>query len=734
MKTQRLLAVMTLPALLTITVPVIAHAQSSTETTVQSGSEGASVTQLQNDLNALGYTVGQADGDFGPETLTQTEAFQKARKLQVDGVVGPSTWSALDTAMAAFASQPITLGASSTAVKDLETKQIYYNNKLITSPYGFTYQNTDYMPIWYVMHTLDQEGLSHTWSNGVWNITVPKSVAANIDYSNIKYGKGSTCIAINGTVVERVDGVVHVDPASKSQTTFLPIWYVEQALNRIGIQSNWQGTVWKMTAPPSTGSTGSSGDTGSTTGSTGSSGDTGSTTGSTGSSGDTGSTTGSTGSSGGTGSTTGSTGSSGGTGSTTGSTGGSFNNVDLRFPAPADVNAQTINQYLTNHDSPMNGLGESFMEAQSTYGVDANYLVSHAILESYWGQSQIALAKNNLFGYGAYDSNPGSDAGLFPSNDYAIRFQAWEVRNNYLNPGGSEYVSPTLNGMNVHYATDPQWATSIGGLMSQFATSVGSSVSDYQQYSANDNAPQPSSTTEPVYYLNGATAVTQGSTYYNNGVPYYASMGAGVDDMFFGPLQNGSSGEPVSEVQTYLNNHMNAGLTVDGQYGPATTAAVKQFQTMNNITSTAGVWSYAMWQTYIEPESTTPTIPAGQTVNVDEIEQGMANGYVVPWFHIPNKGWVDSQYVKFSNVYRITVANPAGTSTSVPVYGSASGGTALLTLHSGDFVVSKSPTPVNGMIQIQFAAQTAGTSGGKAPGTLMTGYISTQNATLTAQQ
>ncbi|MFD1675783.1 peptidoglycan-binding protein [Alicyclobacillus fodiniaquatilis] len=507
MHMRRLFVGVTVPTLLAISVPVAAHAQ-TTEPTLKSGSTGSAVVLLQKDLNSLGYAVGADDGDFGPKTLAEVKAFQRASGLQVDGVVGPATWG-----------------------------------------------------------------------------------------------------AINDTL---------------------------------------------------------------------------------------------------------------------------FTKVDLRDPAPSDITAQNIDKFLNANKSPMAGLGQSFIEAQNTYGVDANYLVSHAILESYWGESQIALAKNNLFGYGAYDSNPGDDAGMFPSDDYAIRFQAWEVRNNYLNSSGSEYVSPTLKGMNVNYATDKSWATSIGSLMNELASSVGSSVSAYSQYSPTKSAASPESTTEPVFYINGATGATQKNSYYG-GVPYFSSMGAGMDDMFLSPLQSGSSGEQVEQVQTYLNKQMKAGLTVDGQFGPATEAAVKKFEAKQGLKQN-GEWTFAMWQSYIYT-TTPPTVPAGQSVEIDQIEQGMAGPYVVPWYHIANEGWVDSQYVKLTNVYRLTVSSPTNTNTSIPVYGSSDGTDQIATLHNGDFVVAQSASADDGMYEIQFSVESAADAdSGQAVGTPLTGYVSASDATLTQQQ
>ena len=58
------------------------------------GDQGSDVAEIQGQLASLGYDVA-ADGDFGPATAEAVKAFQVARGLDADGLVGPSTYSAL---------------------------------------------------------------------------------------------------------------------------------------------------------------------------------------------------------------------------------------------------------------------------------------------------------------------------------------------------------------------------------------------------------------------------------------------------------------------------------------------------------------------------------------------------------------------------------------------------------------------------------------------------------------
>ncbi|WP_328906632.1 amidase [Streptomyces sp. NBC_00234] len=85
--------------------------------TQQSGSTGPQVTAVQRLLNTQGYGAGAEDGVFGPGTKSAAQAFQQARGLTADGVVGRRTWTAL---LSAGTTPTLTQGSSGDAVKRLQ--------------------------------------------------------------------------------------------------------------------------------------------------------------------------------------------------------------------------------------------------------------------------------------------------------------------------------------------------------------------------------------------------------------------------------------------------------------------------------------------------------------------------------------------------------------------------------------------------------------------------------------
>jgi len=74
--------------------PAPAYNAATTEHPIRRGHEGASVTQIQQELNARGANL-EVDGRFGPATEQAVRQFQAQSGITVDGKVGPETIGAI---------------------------------------------------------------------------------------------------------------------------------------------------------------------------------------------------------------------------------------------------------------------------------------------------------------------------------------------------------------------------------------------------------------------------------------------------------------------------------------------------------------------------------------------------------------------------------------------------------------------------------------------------------------
>jgi len=68
------------------------------EPNLQKGSNDPAVRDLQEALKALGYNPGPVDGVFGATTEAAVKAFQQAKGITADGIVGKITWINIDEA------------------------------------------------------------------------------------------------------------------------------------------------------------------------------------------------------------------------------------------------------------------------------------------------------------------------------------------------------------------------------------------------------------------------------------------------------------------------------------------------------------------------------------------------------------------------------------------------------------------------------------------------------------
>ena len=117
-----------------------------------------------------------------------------------------------------------------------------------------------------------------------------------------------------------------------------------------------------------------------------------------------------------------------------------------------------------------------FYNLEQKYNINGIFIAAIGIHESGWGTSKIAADKNNLFGYGAYDSSPYESAYHFETYEEGIETLAKSMAKYYLNEDGVQvteedvatgiyYNGPTLKGVNTRYASDQLWHEKIFNTM-----------------------------------------------------------------------------------------------------------------------------------------------------------------------------------------------------------------------------------------------------------------------------
>ncbi len=129
------------------------------------------------------------------------------------------------------------------------------------------------------------------------------------------------------------------------------------------------------------------------------------------------------------------------------------------------------------------GLGTYLKEAEAKYRVNALFILGAAIHESDYGMSWNAQNKNNLFGIRVFDNSPG-DGSKYAAPRYSVDAFIHEYMNaKYVVPNGmySNGGAPGNKsvGVNVMYASDPDWGAKIAAHMYRADQSLGGR--DYQE-------------------------------------------------------------------------------------------------------------------------------------------------------------------------------------------------------------------------------------------------------------
>lgn len=148
---------------------------------------------------------------------------------------------------------------------------------------------------------------------------------------------------------------------------------------------------------------------------------------------------------------------------------------DMELNKPSGLSLEQFKKVLTDSkdkNKVMENNAEYFYYIEEQYNINGLFVAAVAIHESGWGTSRISKDKYNLFGYGAYDSNPYNGAYEFSDYSESIDLIARVFVKYYLNPKGTSiyggekasgkyYNGPTLTGVNTKYATDKNWANAV---------------------------------------------------------------------------------------------------------------------------------------------------------------------------------------------------------------------------------------------------------------------------------
>lgn len=160
-----------------------------------------------------------------------------------------------------------------------------------------------------------------------------------------------------------------------------------------------------------------------------------------------------------------------------------------------------VRQALTGYPE-MQKLAEYFTYYAWRNDVSVLYAAAHAALESTYATSAIYKRTFNLYGFGAMDRDPGLYAVDYSKDgsgaEGSIAESLCYVKIEYVTVGGKYFVTPTLLGVNTHYATDKAgwidprtgqksigWAAKVASIMNRFRYRI-TSAPDYQLVNAQE--------------------------------------------------------------------------------------------------------------------------------------------------------------------------------------------------------------------------------------------------------
>jgi len=169
------------------------------------GSRSEAVSQLQKDLNELGFYSNSIDGWFGPKTYDAVISFQASQGLKEDGLVGPITKTALNNALAGIVSPQVSDSAkapTAVSISNYNTHEKPIVDSFRENFNGSPAQTLVGRAIWYMEYGFMKYG--HTKYAGTGYIDCSNFVS--LVYKDFGYSITSTAKNY-GSVGVKVEGV-----------------------------------------------------------------------------------------------------------------------------------------------------------------------------------------------------------------------------------------------------------------------------------------------------------------------------------------------------------------------------------------------------------------------------------------------------------------------------------------------------------------------------------------------
>lgn len=174
----------------------------------------------------------------------------------------------------------------------------------------------------------------------------------------------------------------------------------------------------------------------------------------------------------------------------------------LPLDSQSDAGEDELNKLLDGKGI-LEGTGAAFIEAEQKHNINALYLISHALLETGHGQSELASGIEvegttyyNFFGIGAFDHDAIAEGSSYAQEadwstpDAAITGGAEFIRTNYLDNGQNTLYRMRWNPENpgTHlYATDIEWAEKIASIMNSYYNSLGLEYDELETENYNND-------------------------------------------------------------------------------------------------------------------------------------------------------------------------------------------------------------------------------------------------------